>query len=302
MIPVCLVTGFLGSGKTTLLKRIAERYPGRRLVFLVNEFSAADVDGGLLRETVDNVWAIPGGSIFCTCLVSEFIRVLRALPEQFSLPDAPVDGVVIEASGIANPKVVERMLHETGLDATYALASIVAIADPGTFPILVKTLPNIVAQIESCDWVLLNKTDLHPEETVTAVERDILEIHPGVPILRCRLCDADIPLFVPKTARGLTGEYAQCADPHYAVFHAHAERKTELDALLTRLHGLPGRYRVKGFVRTRDGAYYVDGTASSVTALPAAAHAGPFELAIIVGREHAAAAKEFVAYLEQGTD
>ena len=44
MIPLCLVTGFLGSGKTTLLRHIAQ-CEFLRLAFLVNEFSAADVDG-----------------------------------------------------------------------------------------------------------------------------------------------------------------------------------------------------------------------------------------------------------------
>ena len=44
MIDLVLVIGFLGSGKTTLLKRIHKQNIGRKLVFLVNEFSVKDVN------------------------------------------------------------------------------------------------------------------------------------------------------------------------------------------------------------------------------------------------------------------
>ena len=40
MIPLALVTGFLGSGKTTFLERTVAKYRGRRIVYLVNEFSS----------------------------------------------------------------------------------------------------------------------------------------------------------------------------------------------------------------------------------------------------------------------
>ena len=95
---MCLVTGFLGCGKTTLLMRIAKRSKGRRLVFLVNEFSPKDVDGKLLgAEGVDAV-LVAGGSIFCRCLVTDFINHLKTLPERFGTGGAPVEGVVVEAS------------------------------------------------------------------------------------------------------------------------------------------------------------------------------------------------------------
>ena len=106
MTALSLVTGFLGSGKTTYLRRLVNQYRDRRLVFLVNEFSPVDIDGPLLGSVEDDVLSLPGGSIFCTCLVTEFISTLKSIPERFGR-EAPVEGVIIEASGIANPKVVE---------------------------------------------------------------------------------------------------------------------------------------------------------------------------------------------------
>jgi G3E family GTPase len=66
-IPVVLVTGFLGSGKTTLLRRLAEAYPDKRLIFLVNEFAATDVDGETLSATGTPTHSVVGGSLFCEC-------------------------------------------------------------------------------------------------------------------------------------------------------------------------------------------------------------------------------------------
>ena len=80
MIALSLVTGFLGSGKTTYLRRLVEQYRGRRLVFLVNEFSPVDVDGPVLRSAEDDVVSLPGGSIFCTCLVTQFVHTLERIP------------------------------------------------------------------------------------------------------------------------------------------------------------------------------------------------------------------------------
>ncbi|MBL7076600.1 MAG: hypothetical protein ISS31_03920, partial [Kiritimatiellae bacterium] len=137
MIPLALVTGFLGCGKTSFLKHTVARYRDRRIVYLVNEFSPLDVDGALVESEDADVVAIPGGSIFCKCLVTEFIGQLQRIAREY--PDA--EGVIIEASGMANPAVVGTMLHETKLDAIYELATVVAVVDPGSFLKLRHTLP-----------------------------------------------------------------------------------------------------------------------------------------------------------------
>jgi G3E family GTPase len=79
MLPICLVTGFLGTGKTTFLKNIVAHNRGRKIVYLINEFSAHDVDGAIVSAENPNVVSIPGGSIFCKCLVTEFIGQLSKL-------------------------------------------------------------------------------------------------------------------------------------------------------------------------------------------------------------------------------
>ncbi len=298
MIPLCLVTGFLGSGKTTLLRRIAQR-ESRRLAFLVNEFGAADVDGRLLQSDVGRLIALPGGSIFCACLVTEFIAALRSIHQRFHSTETPLDGVVIEASGIANPKVIGRMLRETQLDRIYKVAAIVAVADPLTFPVLVQTLPNITAQVECSDWVLINKTDLAGADAIAQTETMLRRIAPQSRILRTVHCEADLNLFSAPSDKALDGDYAPGPDPNFAKVWVRAKRGVDMDRLLAALRALPGLYRAKGFLRSGSGMHHVDITANSAAAYPRTIE-GPADLVIITRGADADAARALAARIKEG--
>ncbi|MDD3155751.1 MAG: GTP-binding protein [Victivallaceae bacterium] len=214
MLPICLVTGFLGTGKTTLLKNIVAKNRDRKIVYLINEFSAHDVDGAIVSAENPNVVSIPGGSIFCKCLVTEFISQLKKVAEYG--PDS--DGVVIEASGMANPKVIESMLTETKLDQHFRLATIISVIDPNSFLKLRHTLPNITAQIEAADVVLINKTDRNPAEKTAEAVALVQEINPAAERIQTVQCNVEVDLFAESVPRGLQGEYAKCRDPNYETF------------------------------------------------------------------------------------
>ena len=117
--PIWLVVGFLGAGKTTLLRRLVHHANGRGLLFIVNEFSAVDVDAGLVEREGGTALAVAGGSIFCRCLVTEFISTLSRVSEGIPMRTGEIlqpQGVVIEASGMADPRSMKRLLQESGLD------------------------------------------------------------------------------------------------------------------------------------------------------------------------------------------
>lgn len=241
MLPICLVTGFLGTGKTTMLKNIVAKNRARKIVYLINEFSAHDVDGAILSAENTNVVSIPGGSIFCHCLITEFIGQLKTIAEEKD----GFDGVVIEASGMANPNVMEQMLVETKLDSDFRLATILSVIDPNSFLKLRHTLPNILAQVEAADVVLINKTDCNSpekmEETLCAVQ----ELNPTADRIQTVRCDVDLDLFAEHAPRGLLGEYAKCRDPNYATFVT--EQPFDGEALETFvLKYAEDIYRVKG--------------------------------------------------------
>jgi G3E family GTPase len=266
VIPLSLVTGFLGGGKTTLLQRLIERNQGRRLVYIVNEFADADVDGQLLELGEDQVVSIPGGSIFCRCLSGEFLRILQALPGRFDDPERPLEGVIIEASGIADPKVTAEMLEETHLDRVYQLRTVVSVIDPGTFMKLIHTLPNVISQVQACDVALVNKTDLHDEAALRQVEQEIERINPRAKVIRSSYCRSEIDILAAPERLPVEGEYALCRDPNYLSFTLHLVAPLEIEPLLAELDRIKDDvYRIKGFVPVSDGMIYLDVAAGRVS-------------------------------------
>lgn len=260
MIPLALVTGFLGTGKTTLLRQLVTRYAQRRVAYLVNEFAPSDVDGRLLDLPPDRLVSVVGGSIFCRCLVSEFIRHLHKLA---SLPGRAPAGVVIEASGMSDPRVIRRMLTETQLDRKFALRSVVAVVSPDSFADLLETLPALTAQVAASDVVLVNKADLHTAAECAEVEAAVRAIQPAARVLCCTRADVDLDVFSPEALHApnsnSAGDYAPCTDPHFARSICTGARATDEASLFATLTALrPLVYRVKGFVRVGALQYYAD--------------------------------------------
>ena len=174
--PIWLVVGFLGAGKTTLLRRLADASHGRNLIFVVNEFSAVDVDARVLEREGAKTIAVSGGSIFCRCRVTEFVDVLRRVAEGrvgTAEPGFCPGGIVIEASGMADPRSMRRLLAESGLDARFHVAGVTAVVDPGTVLKLLSVLPNIRGQIESALSSVESKLK---ESDRTAIESSLKEL------------------------------------------------------------------------------------------------------------------------------
>jgi G3E family GTPase len=298
LIPICLVTGFLGSGKTTFLRHIATVNAARRWVYLVNEFSPKDIDGALVSATAPDVICVPGGSIFCRCLVTEFIARLQEIPRRFGA----VEGVVIEASGMANPKVMATLLRETRLDQQYRLATVLAVVDPGSFGKLRRTLPNIVAQVEAADLALINKTDLFPPESVAALAAELQSLNTGLKIMTCVRGAVEPDLFGNReTVRPDGGEYALCRDPLFETVTLPVCRVLEPAVLASRLHAVADElYRLKGYLQTASGLFYVDYAQAGFNATPVTP--GPEPVVVLIHRgSPSLQMKQFVAWLREGS-
>jgi len=286
MIPLVTVTGFLGSGKTTFLKRIIEANPDHKLAFLVNEFGPVDVDGRVLATSTERVITLPGGSIFCRCLVTSFIGRMSEIAEQWNTSDAPLEGVVVEASGIADPGVLPQMLEETGLSARYRPVQVISLVDPGTFPQLLQTLPNIAAQVRASTTAVVNKTDLYDEDSLARTEEMLRQVNPSVHIVRAVHARTDLAryevLFRTGPALPTSGTYALCRDPHYASITLDTPQPVEPDRLLDTLKSLgPDLYRAKGFVWTGNECIRLDASAGRITTERTTGHAKHTKLVLI---------------------
>jgi len=251
MIPLALIVGFLGSGKTTFLQRMSTHNDGQRWAFLVNDFSAVNIDAQLLAVAEGDIISIPGGSIFCRCLATTFMNTLKKI----ACINPPFDGVIIEASGMADPRALADLLHEMRLDEVFELSTVVSLVDPGTFLKLQKTLPAIRAQVECADVVLLNKTDIFDKETIQATETAIRRIRDDVQVVRCIRGEAPVQFFRGFShALKIHGALTPCRDPSFlsATVRFRAPNNVGDVAELLNSYGHI-LWRVKGFVPTEAG-------------------------------------------------
>ena len=258
MIPLALVTGFLGSGKTTLLARLA-------------------------REVGADVISLPGGSIFCKCLAGEFVARMRELAARAAAAAAALEGVVIEASGMADPRVILALLAETGLDRSFRLASVIAVLDPDRFLKLIHTLPAIRAQVEAADVVILNRTDRCDPAQVLAAEAAVRAIRPAADLRRAVFCDTPLELFpAAPPLRHPSGDYARCRDPNFVVENVALDAPLHLESFATALAAAADDvYRLKGRAVCGAGDCCLDFAGGALERRPARP-GGPHELVFIL--------------------
>ncbi len=297
--PLCLVVGFLGSGKTTLLRTIIRQFPDKQLAFIVNEFSEMDVDGAALQQEHETVVCLPGGSVFCRCLAGQFIQTLQDLPRTMHAPQW--DGVVVEASGIADPGVAPQMLREAGLDTRYRLTRIIAVVDPGNIEALLQELPNTKSQLMTADVILINKTDVYDREqidTATALVRTVNENAAIEHVVRCEIA---LPFFETPSSSRPTGDYAAAADPNFATAVAHTAAVVDTDKLTRALNTLRQElYRAKGFLNSPSGAVYLDWTPSTCSRFDLPDYTGPFGFSFIGRGTKTPAINAIAARLQSG--
>ncbi len=252
-VPVAVVTGFLGAGKSTFLERQFQRLGDRRIGWVVNEFSRFDVDGQWLRMRGLEVLAVPGGSLFCTCLATAFKRVMGDFAD--IVRDGRLDGVVIEASGMSKLDPLDGILGEFGLSDVFGISSVTCLVDPATFPVILQTLPCAVSQIRASDHIVINKADLSPPDTVDAAVAAVRELAPGVPVHITAHAETDLDVLEPVRGMGRrSGPWAEMPDPAFAEIHAHCAAPLDMRRVAAEFEAIGGTlFRAKAVIETLGG-------------------------------------------------
>ena len=185
-VPVTILTGFPGSGKTTLLNHILNNRQGLRTAVLVNEFGEIGIDHELIVQQEDNVIELSNGCICCS-INSELFDAARRILARAD----PVDYLVVETTGLADPLPVATTFLGEGLRDRTRLDAIITVVDAENFD---EAASGTVArsQVAYGDIVLVNKCDLVGEPRLAAVERRLREIKPDARLLRS--VNADVPL------------------------------------------------------------------------------------------------------------
>jgi G3E family GTPase len=242
-IPILLITGFLGSGKTTFLSRFIKANEHRRTLYLINEFSKNDVDGVTLKNNAIDLKTIPGGSIFCNCLITEFVETLKSVIDS----ETKLEDVVIETSGITNPFNAEKMLVESGLNDSFYIKQIVSVADATNYLELNIHLKNIKNQINASDIVILNKTDKVTKDRIKRTKKRISSINETAEIVLTKFCNFDLSILSTNENNKISAEEIMYSEK-YSRFSLRTKKNLNFEVLEKLVKDESACiFRVKGF-------------------------------------------------------
>ncbi|WP_029113694.1 GTP-binding protein [Mycobacterium sp. URHB0044] len=293
-IPVIALTGYLGAGKTSLLNHVL-RAPGARIGVVINDFGELNVDAALVTGQIDEPASIAGGCI--CCLPDE--GGLDAALEKLADPRLELDAIIVEASGLADPVAISRIIRFSGVERVRP-GGIVDVIDAATHFDTVDATNTPPARYGAASLVVVNKLDQIPEaDRVTMVERietRVRESNPDVHVVGAVGARVDPALLYDVSDIDASGQLSirellidSAQDPAHADQHDHvhaasvtatSEGCVDPGVLLDLLEQPPaGVYRLKGIVAVRYSArvrtYVVNvvGTSIHVAAAPPAARA-----------------------------
>merc|ERR1712113_274220 len=146
----------------------------------------------------ENIVEMNNGCICCT-VRGDLIAGLKKLVRNASKNNKPLDGVIIETTGLADPApVAQTFFADDFVQQKLALDGILTVADAKHLIMhLDEEKPEgveneAVEQVAFADRILLNKCDLVEEADLAEVERRIKMINEGVQIRRCKYSEVDM--------------------------------------------------------------------------------------------------------------
>ncbi|MFE0477256.1 CobW family GTP-binding protein [Streptomyces sp. NPDC058947] len=177
-IPVVVLAGFLGSGKTTLLNHLLHHSGGSRIGAIVNDFGAIEIDAMAVAGALgDSTVSLGNGCLCCAVDASELDQYLEKLAE----PSLGIDVIVIEASGLAEPQELVRMLLASELPGI-VYGGLVEVVDAAEFDATRARHPEIDRHLALADLVVVNKVDRAADgERVIGLVRSLVDRAAVVP-------------------------------------------------------------------------------------------------------------------------
>ena len=222
----------------------------------MNDFGSINVDAELVVDVEDGMITLANGCVCCQ-IRDDLVDSVAALIDR----DVPVEYVILEASGVAEPAGI----YLTFLDSAYRdrirLDSVTCVVDADQA--LADDDPDLVElklrQIGFADLVVLNKVDLAGADGAAAVKRWIdrnLTRVRIVPAIQCEVA-LDVLLGVGRREAARVGDDGPHATNHGSMFSTYSYTggralcRRSLERMVKRQ--LPGNvYRCKGFVHLAD--------------------------------------------------
>ncbi|MFI7191012.1 CobW family GTP-binding protein [Nocardia nova] len=195
-IPVLVVAGFLGAGKTTLLNHLLRRREAR-IGVVVNDFGAVNIDAMLVAGQVDAMVSLGNGCVCCAVDVTELDEMFARLAE----PRHGIDVIVVEASGLAEPRNLIRMVIGSD-NPRIRYGGLIEVVDAEHFDDSRARHPELTTHLRLADLIVLNKADRVPAVRLDDLRAEIEGIAAGVPVYATAHGRIDPPLLFDVPERG----------------------------------------------------------------------------------------------------
>ncbi|AZM55975.1 cobalamin biosynthesis protein CobW [Streptomyces sp. WAC 01529] len=273
-IPVIVLAGFLGSGKTTLLNHLLHRSGGSRIGAIVNDFGSIEIDAmSVAGQLGDSTVSLGNGCLCCAVDASELDEYL----ERLARPSAGIDVIVIEASGLAEPQELVKMLLASE-NPHIVYGGLVEVVDAAEFDATRERHPEVDRHLGIADLVVVNKADRVPGEERERVLEVVRGLAGRAAVVSASFGRVDVELFFDRAPVGerigqlsfddlredgldlgdVDDENGACEDGCGHRDHLHSayeslsftsEVPMEPRSLMALLDSRPeGLYRIKGYV------------------------------------------------------
>ncbi|MFF6778918.1 CobW family GTP-binding protein [Streptomyces sp. NPDC012637] len=259
-IPVVVLAGFLGAGKTTLLNHLLRSARGTRIGVMVNDFGDIGIDAMTVAGQVGSTVSLGNGCLCCAVDASELDEYLEVLTR----PETRLDVIVIEASGLAEPQELVRMVLASE-NERIVYGGLVEVVDAAEFAATRARHPETDRHLAAADLVVVNKADRVPADRLAAVREEVSALARRAAVVECAhgridpelLFDRVVPedeiagqMSIEDILYGDDGDGAH-AHPHaaYETVSLTASSPLHPRRLMAFLDSRPeGLYRIKGFV------------------------------------------------------
>ncbi len=243
-LPLTVIGGYLGAGKTTLLNRLLAEDHGQRVMVMVNDFGAINIDASLIERAEGDTISLTNGCVCCTMGNDLFMALGDALDRR-----PRPDHLVIEASGIADPAKIAMAARA---EPEMAYGGIAVVVDAVNWPKLADD-PQIGAQMQGqvavADLLLVSKANgglpAGLEARLAALSR--------APLVDLAQVDAVAPLLLGGMTPG-SGVAPARPHPGYIGWAHEGDEVLDRAALEALVAAAPaGLYRIKGKVLAPGG-------------------------------------------------
>ena len=211
-VPIVIITGYLGSGKTTLMQNILKQEK-RKIALIVNDMGSINIDASILNKTGNQVTQVEmvemqNGCICCT-LRDEFMTEIERLSA-----DKTIEAIFVEASGISEPSSIAGAFinyEEMTEDTRVYLKSVVSVVDVDRIyreflhDLMTEDevedgdiINLIMDQIEFCNLMILNKTDLLTTEQLEEVKEGLRNIQQEAEMIPCVNGDVELDVLLDR--------------------------------------------------------------------------------------------------------